>query len=144
MRASVWSCVAYFVVVLLTQVFGLGPIDVGLLATANAQQVPKSLEEGGSDAALRVRKNTWTVGVAVTGWLVEATGTYGAGLLRYMQNADVEVLEVTTPDTHDRHKRGKNDDLDHFERFSWVGVLGVSMECASSHPFERSGSEKRL
>ena len=43
---------------------------------------------------------------------VEATGTSGAGLLRYMQNAGVEVLEVTTPDTHDRRKRGKNDDLD--------------------------------
>jgi transposase len=28
---------------------------------------------------------------------VEATGTYGAGLLRYMQNAGVEVLEVTAP-----------------------------------------------
>jgi transposase len=43
---------------------------------------------------------------------VEATGTYGAGLLRYLQNAGVEVLEVTTPDTHDRRKRGKTDDLD--------------------------------
>lgn len=43
---------------------------------------------------------------------VEATGTYGAGLLRYLQNAAVEVLEVTTPDSGDRRKRGKNDDLD--------------------------------
>jgi transposase len=43
---------------------------------------------------------------------VEATGTYGAGLLRYLQHAGVEVLEVTTPDTHDRRKRGKSDDLD--------------------------------
>jgi transposase len=43
---------------------------------------------------------------------VEATGTYGAGLLRYMQKAGIEVLEVTTPDPHDRRKRGKNDDLD--------------------------------
>lgn len=43
---------------------------------------------------------------------VEATGTYGAGLLRYLQNAGVEVLEVTTPDNGDRRKRGKNDDLD--------------------------------
>jgi len=43
---------------------------------------------------------------------IEATGTYGAGLLRYMQKAGVEVLEVTTPDKHDRRKRGKNDDLD--------------------------------
>ena len=43
---------------------------------------------------------------------IEATGTYGAGLLRYLQNAGVEVLEVTTPDRRDRRKRGKNDDLD--------------------------------
>jgi transposase len=43
---------------------------------------------------------------------VEATGTYGAGLLRYMRSAGVEVLEVTAPDKHDRRKRGKNDDLD--------------------------------
>jgi transposase len=43
---------------------------------------------------------------------VEATGTYGAGLLRYLQYAGVEVLEVTAPDTHDRRKRGKSDDLD--------------------------------
>ena len=43
---------------------------------------------------------------------VEATGTYGAGLLRYLANAGVEVLEVTAPDRHDRRRRGKNDDLD--------------------------------
>jgi transposase len=43
---------------------------------------------------------------------VEATGTYGAGLLRYLQHAGVKVLEVTTPDPHDRRKRGKTDDLD--------------------------------
>jgi transposase len=43
---------------------------------------------------------------------IEATGTYGAGLLRYLQRAGVEVLEVTAPDTQDRRRRGKNDDLD--------------------------------
>jgi transposase len=43
---------------------------------------------------------------------IESTGTYGAGLLRYMQNAGVEVLEVTIPDIHDRRRRGKSDDLD--------------------------------
>ena len=42
----------------------------------------------------------------------ECTGTYGAGLLRYMQNAGIEVLDVTTPDKSDRRKRGKDDDLD--------------------------------
>ena len=43
---------------------------------------------------------------------VESTGSYGAGLLRFLQQAGIEVLEVTTPDTHDRRRRGKNDDLD--------------------------------
>lgn len=43
---------------------------------------------------------------------IESTGSYGAGLLRFLQQASVEVLEVTTPDKHDRRRRGKNDDLD--------------------------------
>jgi transposase len=43
---------------------------------------------------------------------IESTGSYGAGLLRFMQAAGVEVLEVTSPDRHDRRRRGKNDDLD--------------------------------
>lgn len=43
---------------------------------------------------------------------VESTGTYGAGLLRHLQAAGVDVLEVTTPDRQDRRRRGKNDDID--------------------------------
>jgi len=43
---------------------------------------------------------------------VECSGSYGAGLLRYLQAADVAVLEVTAPDKHDRRRRGKNDDYD--------------------------------
>jgi transposase len=43
---------------------------------------------------------------------IESTGSYGAGLLRFMQQAGIEVLEVTTPDKSDRRRRGKNDDLD--------------------------------
>lgn len=43
---------------------------------------------------------------------VESTGSYGAGLLRSLQRAGVEVLEVTAPDRQDRRRRGKNDDLD--------------------------------
>jgi len=43
---------------------------------------------------------------------VECTGSYGAGLLRYMKVAGVDVLEVTAPDKLDRRRRGKNDDFD--------------------------------
>ena len=43
---------------------------------------------------------------------VECSGSYGAGLLRYLQAAGVEVLEVTAADKLDRRRRGKNDDYD--------------------------------
>jgi len=43
---------------------------------------------------------------------IESTGSYGAGLLRFMQQAGIDVLEVTAPDRFDRRRRGKNDDLD--------------------------------
>jgi TRAP-type uncharacterized transport system substrate-binding protein len=46
---------------------------VGLFsATLVAQVVPRSIQEGGSDAALRERKNAWTIGIA--GGLI--SGTY--------------------------------------------------------------------
>jgi transposase len=43
---------------------------------------------------------------------VECTGSYGAVLLRYLQNAKIEVLEVTAPDKIERRKRGKSDTID--------------------------------
>jgi transposase len=43
---------------------------------------------------------------------VECTGTYGAGLLRYLQKSGVLVVEVTAPDKVDRRKRGKDDNID--------------------------------
>ena len=42
------------------------------MVPANAQSIPKSIEEGGSDAAIKQRKNQWTVGIA--GGLI--SGTY--------------------------------------------------------------------
>lgn len=43
---------------------------------------------------------------------IECSGTYGLGLLRYMQSSGIEVLEVTAPDKVDRRKRGKDDTID--------------------------------
>lgn len=43
---------------------------------------------------------------------VECTGTYGSGLLRYLQNAALEVIEVNAPDRMERRKRGKSDTID--------------------------------
>src|SRR5690348_5173613 len=38
---------------------------------SRAQEIPKSLQSGGSDAEMRVRKNAWTVGIA--GGIFEGT-----------------------------------------------------------------------
>lgn len=43
---------------------------------------------------------------------IECSGTYGLGLLRYIQSGGIEVLEVTAPDKIDRRKRGKDDKID--------------------------------
>lgn len=43
---------------------------------------------------------------------VESTGSYGAGLTRYLQAAGIEVLEVQRPDKNTRHQQGKSDAID--------------------------------
>ena len=52
-------CLAIF-----SGMIGLGALGVWAPTPASAQAIPKSLEEGGTDEALKTRKNTWTVGVA--------------------------------------------------------------------------------
>src|SRR5262245_3284451 len=49
---------------------------------ANAQAIPKSIQQGGSDTAIKMRKNAWTVGLA--GGLIDGT---------YMRFAD-ELAKV--------------------------------------------------
>jgi TRAP transporter TAXI family solute receptor len=50
--------------VILTNILVAMPLMTELVAPAQAQEIPKSLEQGGTDAALKLRRNTWTVGVA--------------------------------------------------------------------------------
>jgi transposase len=40
---------------------------------------------------------------------VEGTGSYGAGLARYLAAAGVRVVEVDRPDRQDRARQGKSD-----------------------------------
>jgi transposase len=43
---------------------------------------------------------------------VEGTGSYGAGLTRYLQPAGIEVVEVDRPNRQQRRKTGKDDTVD--------------------------------
>jgi transposase len=43
---------------------------------------------------------------------VEGTGSYGAGLARYLTDSGIEVVEVNRPNRQMRRRRGKNDTVD--------------------------------
>jgi len=59
---------------------------------------------------------------ALLGWLrsfgtvtavgVEGTGSWGAGVARYLAGQDVKVLEVNRPNRRQRRRRGKSDPAD--------------------------------
>src|SRR6059036_2213632 len=84
------------VVSLLAYTFCLGSFEIGLLVTARAQTVPKSLEEGGSDAAMRLRKNNWTVGVA-GGQLSGTYMTFANELAEVLDDGDnLRVIPIVT------------------------------------------------
>jgi transposase len=46
---------------------------------------------------------------------VEGTGSYGAGLARFLRSAGVEVVEVDRPNRQARRRKGKSDPLDAVE-----------------------------
>ena len=90
------SGVVCFVVSLLAQPFSMGSFDLGFVATARAQSVPKSFEEGGTDAAMRVRKNNWTVGVA-GGQLSGTYMTFANELAQVLDDGDnLRVIPIVT------------------------------------------------
>ncbi len=43
---------------------------------------------------------------------VESTGSYAAGLARYLAARGIAVVEVNQPHAHERRRRGKSDPLD--------------------------------
>ena len=80
-------------------------------APSGAVVARRSVRAGarGYAAALRF------VGEAVTGarvWAVEGTGSYGAGLARYLAGHGEAVLEVSRAPRAERRLRGKDDSLD--------------------------------
>ena len=96
MRVLVWSGTMCLVASLVTCPIGFDPLGFRLLGTAQAQTVPKSLDQGGSDAAMKVRKNTWTIGVA--GGLRSGTYmTYATELAQVLDDGDnLRVLPIVT------------------------------------------------
>jgi TRAP transporter TAXI family solute receptor len=71
-------------------------LDLGLASTAHAQAIPRTLQEGGAENVIKMRKNNWTVGVA--GGIL--SGTYmrfAAELAEVLDDGDdLRVLPIAT------------------------------------------------
>jgi transposase len=65
---------------------------------------------------------------------VEGTGSYGAGLCRYLLSEGVDVLEVDRPDRRARRKAGKSDPLD-----AEAAARAVLAGTAAASPKDRRG-----
>jgi transposase len=65
---------------------------------------------------------------------LEGTGSYGAGLQRYLQTQGVTVIEVTRPNRQDRRRRGKSDPIDAIN-----AARAVLSESATTTPKSRDG-----
>lgn len=68
----------------------------GLVTSAHAQAVPKSLQEGGAESALKIRKNNWTVGVA-GGQLSGTYMTFANELAEVLDDGDnLRILPIVS------------------------------------------------
>ena len=133
MRVSALRCGGCLTVLVFTLTFCLSCAGIRLVTTAHAQAVPKTLEQGGSDAVMRVRRNAWIVGVA--GGQLSGTymtfanelaqvlddgdnlrvipiATYGAASnlddLLYLQQVDVAVTQADVLDYFRTHRKISN------------------------------------
>ena len=75
---------------------GIELSNLTIIPAANAQAIPKSLEQSGSENAVRDRKNNWTVGVA--GGLLSGTYmTFADELAQVLDDGDnLRVLPIVT------------------------------------------------
>ena len=75
----------------------------GLLGTATFPATPAGYQDLAG----------WLAGFGPLGRVgVEGTGSYGAGLSRWLAAAEITVLELNRPDRSDRRRRGKSDPID--------------------------------
>jgi transposase len=70
---------------------------------------------------------------------VEGTGSYGAGLARYLAQVGLVVVEVDRPDRRARRARGKSDPLD-----AYAAALAVCSGRAAGVPKSRDGLVESL
>jgi TRAP-type uncharacterized transport system substrate-binding protein len=96
MRALRTSVVVVLAVLLSAFTLTSKNFELGLATRAHAQAIPKSLEEGGSEYTLKMRRNNWTVGIA-GGQLSGTYMTFANELAEVLDDGDnLRVLPIVS------------------------------------------------
>jgi TRAP-type uncharacterized transport system substrate-binding protein len=89
-------CSRYLGLLLLASIFQSGSFESAICPPAQAQTIPKALEQSGTDAVVRNRKNNWTVGIA-GGQLSGTYMTFANELAEVLDDGDnLRIIPVVT------------------------------------------------
>jgi TRAP-type uncharacterized transport system substrate-binding protein len=96
MRSSIRCGVVSLAALISVFTVAPGSFELGIVTPAHAQAIPKSLQDSGTENALKARKNNWTVGVA--GGILSGTYmTFAAELAAVLDDGDdLRVLPIVT------------------------------------------------
>jgi transposase len=107
------------------------------------------LDQRGGELGVREFATDPTGHDAILNWLksfgpvdrmgVEGTGTYGAGLCRFLQRHDIDVVEVTRGDRQERRSHGKSDPVD-----AVAAARAAQSGKAVARPKSRTGSVEAI
>jgi TRAP-type uncharacterized transport system substrate-binding protein len=96
MRRVLLRAAECLLVIMLAHALGLWPFELRFVATAQAQSIPKSLEQGGTDYAMRASRNAWTVSI-VGGQLTGTYMAFASELAEVLDDGDnLRVLPIVT------------------------------------------------
>jgi TRAP-type uncharacterized transport system substrate-binding protein len=118
-------------VAMLAVALTLGVWSGGVLTFTWAQEIPRSLQQGGPDAEMRVKKNAWTVGIA--GGIVEGTFfRFAEDMRKLLDDGDeMRVLPIVT--------RGSASNIDDL-----LYVRGVDLAVTQSDVFEFFRTQRKI
>jgi transposase len=114
--------------------------DVHLVAALDERGGKLGVEAFSADAAGYRKALAWLRRFGTVECVgVEGTGTYGAGLTRYLLGRSVEVVEVTCPNRQRRRSHGKSDPVD-----AIAAARAAQGGEASARPKDRTGNVEAI
>jgi TRAP-type uncharacterized transport system substrate-binding protein len=96
MRALIRTGAVILAALVSASTFSSRSIELGFATRAHAQSVPKSVQEGGPEAAMKSRRNNWTLGVA-GGQLSGTYMTFANELAEVLDDGDnLRILPIVS------------------------------------------------